>query len=67
MYVTGGCNDGAGYVSSVERYTPSSDTWSTVAAMPEARCAHCGCAVGESVYVFGGCNEVDVTLSSVFR
>jgi N-acetylneuraminic acid mutarotase len=41
-------------VSSVEKYTPSSDTWSFVTPLPSARKHHAAVAVGSAMYVLGG-------------
>jgi hypothetical protein len=59
LYVTGGLANG-GFVgisirlSSAEKYSPSSDTWSTVPSLPEARFDHTAVAVGSAMYVLGG-------------
>jgi hypothetical protein len=40
---------------SVEKYSPSSDTWSSVASLPAGRCEHTAIVVRSAMYVFGGC------------
>jgi hypothetical protein len=56
-YVIGGLDDDENYLSSdssVEKYSPSSDTWSVVVPLPEA-CAHCAAvSVGSAIFVLGG-------------
>jgi hypothetical protein len=57
LYVAGGYS--AGFerpLSSVEKYTPSSDSWSAMAPLPSGtgRCQHSVVAVGSSIYVLGG-------------
>jgi N-acetylneuraminic acid mutarotase len=59
LYVIGGfITDPRGHyvesLSSVEKYTPSSDTWSAVAPLPSPRCEHAAVAVGPAIYVLGG-------------
>jgi hypothetical protein len=49
LYVTGGLN-ARGILSSVEKYTPSSDSWSTLAPLPSARCQHAAVAVASATY-----------------
>jgi hypothetical protein len=51
LYVVGGYGD---FLLSVEKYTPSSDTWSAVSPMPYARSHHTAVAVGSAMYVLGG-------------
>jgi hypothetical protein len=59
LYVTGGEED-FDILSTVHRFSPSSNTWCSVASMPEARSEHDACEVdganGEpsSMYVVGG-------------
>jgi N-acetylneuraminic acid mutarotase len=67
LYVTGGFSrDPEGISSSVEKYTPSSDSWSAVAALPSARCHHAAVAVRSAIYVLGGiCGGS--TLASVLK
>jgi N-acetylneuraminic acid mutarotase len=53
LYVTGGyCRYGS--LATVERYSPSSNTWNSVAAMPQARLGHEACEVNGYMYVVGG-------------
>jgi hypothetical protein len=54
LYVTGGIDADGGLLSSVEKYSPSSDTWSTATPLPEARSRHAAVAVGSVMYVLGG-------------
>ena len=58
VYITGGVSAQRYCLDTVERYSPSSDTWSPVAAMPFARWGHCACAVGNAMYVFGDNNRL---------
>jgi N-acetylneuraminic acid mutarotase len=67
LYVTGGFStDPRGSVSSVEKYTPSSDTWSAVAPLPSARYSHAAVAVGSDIYVLGGICD-GTTIASVLK
>jgi N-acetylneuraminic acid mutarotase len=52
--VTGGIDNGYNRLSSVEKYSPSSDTWSAVAPMPAVRSGHAAVAVGSAMYVLSG-------------
>jgi hypothetical protein len=55
LYVTGGFSGALrGFLSSVEKYTLSCDTWSAVAPLPTARYQHATVAVGSAMYVLGG-------------
>jgi hypothetical protein len=69
-YVTGGFNV-EGSLSSVEKYTPSSDSWSNGAPLPYAKYQHAAVAVGSSIYVLGGVASNDARggslLSSVLK
>jgi N-acetylneuraminic acid mutarotase len=64
IYVTGGFDNAP--LSCVEKYTPSSDTWSAVAPLPAARHIHAAVAVGSVMYVLGGRDGED-TVASVFK
>jgi N-acetylneuraminic acid mutarotase len=54
IYATGGRDEDDDALSSVEKYTPSNDTWSAVAPLPTARSHHAAVTVGSVVYVLGG-------------
>ena len=41
-------------VASVERFDPSSRSWSAVTPLPEPRSSHDACVVGDHLYVIGG-------------
>jgi hypothetical protein len=41
-------------LSSVEKYSPAHDTWSSVASMPSGIATHAAVAVGSTMYVLGG-------------
>jgi hypothetical protein len=58
LHVTGGFStDTNGFLSSVEKYTPSSDSWTTMAPLPFDRHRHAAVAVGSAMYLLGGiCN-----------
>jgi N-acetylneuraminic acid mutarotase len=67
IYVTGGfCTELKRSLSSVEKDTPSSDTWSSKAPLPSARSNHAAAAVGLAMYVLGGTCRGQ-TLTSVFK
>jgi hypothetical protein len=64
LYVTGGHgNDGGHSFSTVEKYSPSSDTWSTVAPLHAAYAGHAAVAVGLAMYVLGGISEGNFSAS----
>jgi len=54
IYVIGGFPTHYSVTSAVERYDPTTDTWTRMADMPSARCGHATCAYGEKIFVFGG-------------
>jgi N-acetylneuraminic acid mutarotase len=56
LYVTGGLTTlhTSSKLATVERYNPSSNAWSSVAAMPQARFGHEVCEIGGAMYVLGG-------------
>jgi hypothetical protein len=72
IYVTGGvdCN---GLVSleldSVEKYSPLSGSWSTLAPMPIVRYGHVAVAVGSAMFVLGGSigNDISIDAVDVFK
>jgi hypothetical protein len=53
LCVTGGKGASGNRLSSVEKYSPSSDSWSVVAPMPESCTLHAAVTVGSSIYVLG--------------
>ena len=56
LYVAGG-NTGGGVVTGrVDVYNPSTNSWSTVPAMPTPRVAAAGGLIGGKLYVVGGRN-----------
>jgi N-acetylneuraminic acid mutarotase len=66
IYVTGGRdynNNGRVVLASVEKYSPSSDTWSAVTPLPKPRSEHTAVAVGSDMYVIGGFIYGDPTKS----
>jgi hypothetical protein len=54
LCVTGGNDQHDNEMTSVEKYSPSTDTWSAVATLPEGRFAHAAVTVGSVMYVLGG-------------
>ncbi len=55
LYVTGGgCPSSDRPYSSVKKFNPVRDTWSSVTPMPDTRFGHQACAVDGILYVFGG-------------
>jgi hypothetical protein len=55
VYVTGGRDENTETLGSMEKYSPASDTWTTLVAMPGGfRFLHTALAVGLDMYVFGG-------------
>jgi N-acetylneuraminic acid mutarotase len=65
IYVAGGLDAANVRLSSVLRYDPSSDTWSTVAAMSQARSSLAVFALDGCVYAAGGYDASNVRLSTV--
>lgn len=63
MYAIGGrtqpggpCSQGpGGQLATVERFDLTTETWTTVASLPNARSDLAAAALGGKVYVFGGC------------
>jgi N-acetylneuraminic acid mutarotase len=62
VYVTGGEDEDDDLLSSMEKYSPSSNTWSIVPSLPEQRSEHAAVAVGTAMYVLGGYAVVDATI-----
>jgi hypothetical protein len=55
IYVIGGApTTQLSATSLVEMYDPSTDNWTTMASIPEGRCAHATCTYKGKIYVFGG-------------
>ncbi len=54
VYASGGLSTLGARMASMERYSPLSNTWSSVAAMPSAIFGHGACSVNGSMYVLGG-------------
>jgi N-acetylneuraminic acid mutarotase len=54
VYVTGGMDEERVSLSSIEKYSPSSDTWSVVSFLPEPRANHVAVGIGSAMYVLGG-------------
>ena len=58
VYVFGGRGDRTNWINSVEKYSPSTKTWTNVAKMVENRLAHCACAFMNKVFVIGGLTDL---------
>ena len=55
LYVAGGTDHEESFVrTTVERYSPASDSWEAVASMTSARCSHQLVALGGFLYAIGG-------------
>jgi N-acetylneuraminic acid mutarotase len=65
VYVTGGISQQTGELFTVERYSPSSNTWSPVAPMPFAIYDRCACAIGDAMYVLDGAERGTLKYDSV--
>jgi hypothetical protein len=63
LFVSSGQDSGRFKLSSVEKYTPSTDTWCTMAPLPDARSSHAAVAVGSAMYVLGGFIGIQLTTS----
>jgi hypothetical protein len=71
MYLLGGVEHtmaaGSYVLSSVLRFDSRTQTWSEVAEMP-AQCKYAGmCVVGNTIYIFGGGNAVNVMAPTTYR
>ena len=53
VYVLGGCDRSDNLVDSVEKYSPSTNTWNIVAGMYDDRKHFCVCAFKDRIFVFG--------------
>ena len=61
LYAVGGSNPAGASLTTVERYDPASDRWTTLAPMAESRILHCAVATrvgGRTVLVVVGGYEV---------
>ena len=54
VYVFGGVNDNDDSIMSVEKYSPSANTWTKIADMYDKRQCFCACSFMNNVYVIGG-------------
>lgn len=63
LYVAGGWDVGYTRLSSVERYSPASNSWQLVASMATARYHHQLVAMGGALYAIGGSTDNDATNS----
>ncbi|UCH13283.1 MAG: T9SS type A sorting domain-containing protein, partial [Bacteroidales bacterium] len=68
IYVISGHGFGGTYPDSVnvEEYDPGTDSWTLKKNIPKLFWAHSSCLYNDSIYVFGGNNNIDGSLSSVF-
>jgi hypothetical protein len=66
LYVSGGEDSDGTKLSSVEKYRPSTDTWCSVAPLPNARAYHAAIAVESAMYVLGGLIG-DIIVASVLK
>jgi hypothetical protein len=66
IYVTGGSSTYTARLASVEKYSVSTDTWSSVAPIPAARSAHATISMGPFMFVIGGTKERG-TAATVFK
>ena len=60
VYVLGGYNTNLNLVWSVEKYSPSTHSWSVVADMFDNRDNFCACAFMDKIFVVGGCTNTAV-------
>jgi Kelch motif protein len=58
----GGGPCSGGELTTVERYDLSTGTWSPKAALPSARSDAAAAAVGNKIYLFGGCTSLPVRI-----
>ena len=55
VYILGGFDNCGTYLTSVEKYTPSTNKWTRVSSMFDERHLFCGCAFINKIFIFGGC------------
>jgi hypothetical protein len=68
LYVTSGFGgDSEACLSSVKKYTLSTNSWSAVDPMPFARSLHAAVAVGSAIYLLGGITWSGATIASVLK
>ena len=68
LYVAGGEGVGSTYLSSVERYSPASNSWQPVASMATVRTCHQLVVMGGALFAIGGATgHGEVTMNSVER
>jgi hypothetical protein len=67
LYVIGGwSDDGSSFLTSVEKYSPASNTWSAVSPLPAGRVDHAAVAMGSALYVLG-CETGDGVTANVLK
>jgi hypothetical protein len=66
LYVTGGSGTYNARLASVSKYSPVTNTWTSVAPLPAARSGHIVVAVGPIMYVVGG-GRYGATASTTFK
>jgi N-acetylneuraminic acid mutarotase len=70
MYVMGGAGTIDGltqYMDSVLKFDNSTQAWSAVAPMPEARSTTAACVVGSEIYVLGGIGQDRSRTATTYR
>ena len=70
VYLLGGTSDHLhGIITSVEKYSPESKTWTEVARMLDDRILYTACAYMDSIFVIGGTLKLDswITLNSCLQ
>ena len=65
LYIVGGRSPRAGTLSSVQRYDPASNSWSTVAPMSTARTLCSAFVVDGCMYAAGGGTDEDGVVAEV--
>lgn len=66
LYSVGGCDENNMRLNTVERYNPSTDSWSFITEMSTCRSSPCVVA-DKYLYVMGGVSYVGMALPSVER
>jgi hypothetical protein len=68
LHVTGGRDDNSNHFSSVEKCSPSSNTWIAMVPLPGTRAGRAAVAVGSAMYVLGGkFDDNDAGTASVLK
>ena len=54
VYVFGGYDNNLNWVSSIEKYSPATNSWKEISVLYDERCYFCVCAFMNKIFIFGG-------------